>query len=83
MAGENRATRLASIKCAGGLAFDLYKQTCDWKTNVKNCDQIESKPHKKKISILLVSKVILPKLYYILHMLYQNLSIRKRLLQPT
>lgn len=42
-AGENGSTRLASIRCAGGLAFDIMRQTCDWKTNVKNCDQIESK----------------------------------------
>uniref|UniRef100_A0A1B0FC31 Chitin-binding type-2 domain-containing protein n=1 Tax=Glossina morsitans morsitans TaxID=37546 RepID=A0A1B0FC31_GLOMM len=41
-AGENGSTRLASIRCAGGLAFDIMRQTCDWKTNVKNCDQIEN-----------------------------------------
>lgn len=36
-------TRLASVRCPVGLAFDIDRQTCDWKTNVKNCDQIESK----------------------------------------
>lgn len=42
-AGENGSTRLASIRCAGGLAFDIIRQTCDWRSNVKNCDQNESK----------------------------------------
>lgn len=41
--GENGVTRLASVRCPGGLAFDIDRQTCDWKTNVKNCDKIESK----------------------------------------
>lgn len=42
-AKENGITRLASVRCPVGLAFDIDRQTCDWKTNVKNCDQIESK----------------------------------------
>jgi hypothetical protein len=42
-AGENGITRLASVRCPNGLAFDIERQTCDWKTNVKNCDKIESK----------------------------------------
>lgn len=41
--GENGVTRLASVRCPVGLAFDIERQTCDWKTNVKNCDEIESK----------------------------------------
>lgn len=41
--GENGVTRLASVRCPGGLGFDIERQTCDWKTNVKNCDKIESK----------------------------------------
>uniref|UniRef100_A0A8D8XGB1 Chitin-binding type-2 domain-containing protein n=1 Tax=Cacopsylla melanoneura TaxID=428564 RepID=A0A8D8XGB1_9HEMI len=44
-AGENGITRLAGVRCPNGLAFDIDRQTCDWKTNVKNCDQIE-KPRK-------------------------------------
>lgn len=36
-------TRLASVRCPVGLAFDIDRQTCDWKTNVKNCDVLESK----------------------------------------
>lgn len=36
-------TRLASVRCPVGLAFDVDRQTCDWKTNVKNCDRLESK----------------------------------------
>jgi hypothetical protein len=42
-AGENGVTRLASVRCPNGLAFDIERQTCDWKTNVKNCNKIESK----------------------------------------
>jgi hypothetical protein len=42
-AGENGITRLASVRCPNGLAFDIQRQTCDWKTNVKNCHEIESK----------------------------------------
>lgn len=43
--GENRRSisRLASVRCPGGLAFDIERQTCDWKTNVKNCKEVESK----------------------------------------
>ena len=42
-ATEIGVTRLATVKCPTGLAFDIDRQTCDWKTNVKNCDQLESK----------------------------------------
>lgn len=43
-AGENTGiTRLAKVRCPIGLAFDIIRQTCDWRTNVKNCDQVESK----------------------------------------
>lgn len=42
-AGENGITRLASVRCPTGLAFDIERQTCDWRANVKNCDRIESK----------------------------------------
>jgi len=42
-ASEIGVTRLATVRCPTGLAFDIERQTCDWKTNVKNCDQIESK----------------------------------------
>ncbi|CAD6228039.1 GSCOCG00006322001-RA-CDS [Cotesia congregata] len=41
-ASEIGVTRLASVKCPTGLAFDIERQTCDWKTNVKNCDQLEN-----------------------------------------
>lgn len=40
---NNGVTRLASVRCPVGLAFDIDRQTCDWKTNVKNCDRLESK----------------------------------------
>lgn len=42
-ATEIGVTRLATVRCPTGLAFDIERQTCDWKTNVKNCDQLESK----------------------------------------
>lgn len=44
-AGESHksVSRLASVRCPGGLAFDIERQTCDWKTNVKNCKEVESK----------------------------------------
>jgi len=28
---------LQAIRCPAGLAFDIEKQTCDWKEAVKNC----------------------------------------------
>merc|ERR1711978_552805 len=31
---------LQAIRCPPGLAFDLEKQTCDWKWAVKNCDKL-------------------------------------------
>lgn len=34
---------LLALRCPSGLAFDIEKQTCDWKSNVKNCAQLESK----------------------------------------
>lgn len=40
---ENGVTRLASVRCPIGLAFDIDRQTCDWKSHVKNCDKLESK----------------------------------------
>jgi len=42
-AGENGITRLAGVRCPQGLAFDIERQTCDWKTRVKNCDKLDSK----------------------------------------
>nr|CAD7425889.1 unnamed protein product [Timema monikensis] len=48
-AGENGVTRLASVRCPNGLAFDIERQTCDWRTNVKNCDRVESKCTKSGI----------------------------------
>jgi hypothetical protein len=34
---------LKQITCPSGLAFDIEKQTCDWKAKVDNCDRKESK----------------------------------------
>nr|CAI5860396.1 unnamed protein product [Callosobruchus analis] len=36
---------LKQITCPSGLAFDIDKQTCDWKGKVTNCDKLESKSH--------------------------------------
>ena len=30
---------LQAIRCPSGLAFDLRKQTCDWRAQVKDCNQ--------------------------------------------
>merc|ERR1711931_446347 len=42
-AGIAGTIRLASVKCPSGLAFDLERQTCDWRNKVPNCDRL-SKP---------------------------------------
>merc|ERR1712086_34619 len=41
---------LQAIRCPSCLAFDIEKQTCDWKASVKNC---ESKTKEKKVKPLL------------------------------
>jgi len=42
-AGIAGTIRLATVKCPSGLAFDLERQTCDWRNKVPNCDRL-SKP---------------------------------------
>jgi len=44
-AGIAGTIRLATVKCPNGLAFDLDRQTCDWKAKVDNCDRL-SKPKR-------------------------------------
>merc|ERR1712105_22372 len=44
-AGPAGAIRLAAVRCPAGLAFDVDRQTCDWKSKVLNCDRLE-KPRK-------------------------------------
>jgi len=46
------AAGLQAIRCPPGLAFDLEKQTCDWKNAVKNCDQLTK---ERKVKPLLVT----------------------------
>jgi len=46
------AAGLQAIRCPPGLAFDLEKQTCDWKWAVKNCDKLTK---EKKVKPLLVT----------------------------
>jgi len=46
-AGIAGTIRLASVKCPSGLAFDLERQTCDWKSKVDNCDRL-SNPRQVK-----------------------------------
>ena len=41
-AGLTGSIRLGGVKCPNGLAFDIFKQTCDWKGRVNNCDKLES-----------------------------------------
>lgn len=56
--GENLVTRLASVRCPGGLGFDIDRQTCDWKTHVKNCDKLESKYlHAEEVAVRRVKPV--------------------------
>lgn len=46
----SRCTRsgLKKITCPSGLAFDIEKQTCDWKAKVTNCEKKESKSQTKR-----------------------------------
>ena len=41
---------LQAIRCPAGLAFDIEKQTCNWKASVKNC---EMKTRERKVKPLL------------------------------
>lgn len=40
-AGIAGAIRLAAVRCPAGLAFDVERQTCDWKAKVNNCDKLD------------------------------------------
>lgn len=42
-AGIAGAIRLAAVRCPAGLAFDVERQTCDWKAKVSNCDKLDRK----------------------------------------
>jgi len=44
-AGLAGTIRLAAVRCPAGLAFDITRQTCDWKAKVDNCDRL-SKPRR-------------------------------------
>merc|ERR1712241_506581 len=44
-AGLAGTIRLAAVRCPAGLAFDINRQTCDWKAKVDNCDSL-SKPRR-------------------------------------
>ena len=41
-AGLAGTIRLAAVRCPAGLAFDIGRQTCDWKSKVDNCDRLSS-----------------------------------------
>jgi len=41
-AGLAGTIRLAAVRCPTGLAFDIDRQTCDWKAKVENCDRLSS-----------------------------------------
>ena len=45
-AGLAGTIRLAAVRCPAGLAFDIQRQTCDWKAKVDNCDRLSSKSKK-------------------------------------
>ena len=38
---------MAAVRCPAGLAFDIERQTCDWKAKVPNCDKLDRKFLKK------------------------------------
>ena len=44
-AGLAGTIRLAAVRCPAGLAFDINRQTCDWKAKVENCDRLSSNYH--------------------------------------
>ncbi len=43
-AGLAGTIRLAAVRCPSSLAFDIHRQTCNWKLDVHNCDRLSSKP---------------------------------------
>ncbi|XP_046990525.1 chitin deacetylase 1 isoform X2 [Schistocerca americana] len=49
---------IKQISCPSGLAFDVEKQTCDWKGKVQNCNQLE-KP-RKVLPILKTDEPVCP-----------------------
>jgi hypothetical protein len=44
-AGAAGTIRLAAVRCPASLAFDIDRQTCDWKAKVTTCDKLSSKFH--------------------------------------
>lgn len=48
-AGIAGAIRLAAVRCPAGLAFDVERQTCDWKAKVSNCDKLDRKISNKAV----------------------------------
>jgi len=55
-AGIAGKIRLAKVKCPTGLAFDLERQTCDWRSKVFNCDTL-SKPQIAKPNLYTIEPV--------------------------
>lgn len=41
-AGLAGTIRLAAVRCPAGLAFDIDRQTCDWRAKVVSCDRLSS-----------------------------------------
>lgn len=39
---------LLALRCPAGLAFDIEKQTCDWKDHVKNCELKQREYHEQR-----------------------------------
>lgn len=57
----NRArdgARVTKIQCPQSLAFDIVRQTCNWKPKVKNCD-VMTKP-KKVLPLLVTDEPLCP-----------------------
>ncbi len=58
-AGLAGTIRLAAVRCPAGLAFDIDRQTCDWKAKVASCDRLSSKKTVNLICILLYYSTLL------------------------
>ena len=59
-AGLAGTIRLAAVRCPAGLAFDIDRQTCDWKSKVESCDRLSSRnfsinTHSKFLQIFLAN----------------------------
>ena len=60
-AGLAGTIRLAAVRCPAGLAFDIDRQTCDWKAKVDNCDRLSSEYYNIWHLLYLIFPVLEPR----------------------